>query len=406
MYLISEEGESRMVKEKILNLFSSAELTLAGRPKLNPENDEVEVLYVEKVNIETVNKERIFYNCNISVTNMRVFVIPPSDERTGRALHLRDVSRFTDNAGVFRSSRRITAHAKDGIQFHIRFNDKNKDLTLEMLGQYLQRKAWDKCCKSEMKDSRIATEGLSQISTRHAGVSGLKRRQQEEQNAEKIMASDALSDLESLMTRAGEVVAIVKKYSTFRFDKPDDESETSSIAADASEMETILQDIGILSPVTKLSAGRQYYQLLSRQVADLLHEKDRIRRLGGVVSLTDLYCLYNRARGTELVSPDDLLQAVRLMESLRLGLKLRSFSSGVLVLQDDSLSDETMCNRLLEFAVQNPDTGINPSMVASKFRLSILVAKEQLLFAETSQVLCRDDTLNGIFFFHNAFSVY
>ena len=76
---------------------------------------------------------------------------------------------------------------------------------------------------------------------------------------------------------------------------------------------------GILSPVTKLSAGRQYYHLLARQVADLLHDQNRIQRLGGVVSLTDLYCLYNRARGTELVSPDDLLQAVRLMESLHLG---------------------------------------------------------------------------------------
>jgi ESCRT-II complex subunit VPS36 len=76
---------------------------------------------------------------------------------------------------------------------------------------------------------------------------------------------------------------------------------------------------GIISPVTKLSAGRQYYHLLARQVADLLYDQNRITRLGGVVSLTDLYCLYNRARGTELVSPDDLLQAVRLMDSLHLG---------------------------------------------------------------------------------------
>ena len=51
----------------------------------------------------------------------------------------------------------------------------------------------------------------------------------------------------------------------------------------------------------------------------MLHDHDRIQRLGGAVSLTDLYCLYNRARGTELVSPDDLLEAVKLMESLRLG---------------------------------------------------------------------------------------
>lgn len=84
-------------------------------------------------------------------------------------------------------------------------------------------------------------------------------------------------------------------------------------------METILQNIGIVSPVTKLSAGRQYHQLLARQVADLLLAQQRIQRLGGIVSLTDLYCLYNRARGMELVSPNDLLEAVMLMESLHLG---------------------------------------------------------------------------------------
>ena len=27
------------------------------------------------------------------------------------------------------------------------------------------------------------------------------------------------------------------------------------------------------------------------------------------MTLTDVYCLYNRARGTDLISPDDLLQA-------------------------------------------------------------------------------------------------
>lgn len=35
-----------------------------------------------------------------------------------------------------------------------------------------------------------------------------------------------------------------------------------------------------------------------------------------------------------------------------------------------------------------------------------MVAKEQLLFAESREVLCRDDTINGVFFFHNGFSLY
>lgn len=37
-----------------------------------------------------------------------------------------------------------------------------------------------------------------------------------------------------------------------------------------------------------------------------------MERAGGMMPLPDAYCLYNRARGTELVSPDDLTAAVKL----------------------------------------------------------------------------------------------
>jgi ESCRT-II complex subunit VPS36 len=75
----------------------------------------------------------------------------------------------------------------------------------------------------------------------------------------------------------------------------------------------------MVSPVTRLSAGRQYHQELARQIADLLLSDNRLRRLGGMVALSDVYCLYNRARGMELVSPSDLYEAAQLMEGLRIG---------------------------------------------------------------------------------------
>ena len=65
-----------------------------------------------------------------------------------------------------------------------------------------------------------------------------------------------------------------------------------------------------------------YHEQLARQIADLLLTENRIRRLGGMVSLADAYCLYNKARGTELVSPDDTYAAAGLLESLKIGLKL------------------------------------------------------------------------------------
>jgi ESCRT-II complex subunit VPS36 len=72
--------------------------------------------------------------------------------------------------------------------------------------------------------------------------------------------------------------------------------------------------------VTKLSAGREYHQQLARQIADILLTKNRLRSLGGMITLSDVYCLYNRARGTELVSADDFLEASHLLQKLKIGL--------------------------------------------------------------------------------------
>lgn len=66
------------------------------------------------------------------------------------------------------------------------------------------------------------------------------------------------------------------------------------------------------------------------------------------MSLTDVYCRINRARGLELLSPEDLLNSCRLMKTLNLPLKLFEFDSGVKVLQLESLRDESVAESTLE----------------------------------------------------------
>jgi len=58
------------------------------------------------------------------------------------------------------------------------------------------------------------------------------------------------------------------------------------------------------------------------QLSDFLTA--RVERAGGMMALPDVYCLFNRARGTELISPDDLLQVVNQSQSLPLGSVSRS----------------------------------------------------------------------------------
>ena len=66
------------------------------------------------------------------------------------------------------------------------------------------------------------------------------------------------------------------------------------------------------------------------------------------MALTDVYCRVNRARGLELLSPEDLLHACRLLESMKLPMVLRTFDSGVMVLQSLSQSDIKISEGVVE----------------------------------------------------------
>ena len=68
-----------------------------------------------------------------------------------------------------------------------------------------------------------------------------------------------------------------------------------------------LADSDSCAPMSKLS--------LWVQLADFLTA--RVERAGGMMALPDVYCLFNRARGTELISPDDLLQVLAVPAMVR-----------------------------------------------------------------------------------------
>ena len=86
------------------------------------------------------------------------------------------------------------------------------------------------------------------------------------------------------------------------------------------------------------SSASTFHELFSRQVCDfLIGNKAFIIRKGGsmIVTLTDVYCLYNRARGANMVCPSDLIDALKKMEGLDLGMKLREFDGGGVMMEND-----------------------------------------------------------------------
>lgn len=114
--------------------------------------------------------------------------------------------------------------------------------------------------------------------------------------------------------------------------------------------------------------------------------------------LTDVYCRVNRARGMELLSPEDLLNACHRMNG---PIKLRTFPSGAMVLQTETHDDEKIfeeiCKELEEC------TSISSEELAQKTNISLMLSMERLLSAERAGKVCRDESIEGLRFYPNRF---
>lgn len=114
------------------------------------------------------------------------------------------------------------------------------------------------------------------------------------------------------------------------------------------------------------------------------------------MSLADVYCRVNRARGLELLSPEDLLNACQLLKE---PMKLRNFPSGAMVLQLESQDDELTASDTFDLVIKSMSLAVED--LAKLRSISLLLAKERLLAAERLGKLCRDHSLEGLRFYPN-----
>ncbi|XP_018967143.1 vacuolar protein-sorting-associated protein 36 [Cyprinus carpio] len=232
--------------------------------------------------------------------------------------------------------------------------------------------------------------------TRAVGIVGIERKLEEKRKETDKNISEAFEDLSKLMEKAKEMVELSKSIANKIKDKQGDITEDETI-----RFKSYLLSMGIANPVTREThgSGTQYHIQLAKQLGDMLQAP--LEERGGMMALTEVYCLVNRARGMELLSPDDLVNACKMFESLKLPLRLRVFDSGVMVVQLQSHSEEEMIASALDNV---SDKG---SLTAEEFAkllgLSVLLAKERLLLAEKMGHLCRDDSVEGLRFYPNLF---
>ncbi|KAG8124344.1 hypothetical protein E2320_019691 [Naja naja] len=229
---------------------------------------------------------------------------------------------------------------------------------------------------------------------RAAGIVGIERKLEERRKEMDKNISEA--NLSKLMEKAKEMVELSKSIASKIREKQGDITEDETI-----RFKSYLLSMGIANPVTREThgSGTHYHMQLAKQLAGILQAP--LEERGGIMSLTEVYCLVNRARGLELLSPEDLVNACKMLESLKLPLRLRIFDSGVMVIELLSHNEEEMVASALETVSEKG------SLTAEEFAklvgMSVLLAKERLLLAEKMGQLCRDDSVEGLRFYPNLF---
>ncbi|XP_058795295.1 vacuolar protein-sorting-associated protein 36 [Phymastichus coffea] len=239
------------------------------------------------------------------------------------------------------------------------------------------------------------TKVLPQIKPR-TGIIGIERSIQEQQKATDESITIAFQDLKKLMVMAKDMVTISKTISAKIRERQGDITEDETV-----RFKSYLMSLGIDDPVTRdaYKTENEYFKQLARQIAEVLEEP--IKEVGGMMALTDAYCRVNRARGLELVSPEDLLNACRQLAPLNLPLILRTFDSGVMVLQARVHSDYEVAEAVSQLI---KDRGsITATELAQSAGISVILACERLLMTEKYGKACRDDSIEALRFYPNLF---
>lgn len=116
------------------------------------------------------------------------------------------------------------------------------------------------------------------------------------------------------------------------------------------------------------------------------------------MTITEVYCRINRARGLELVSPDDVLNACKLLNG---PMRLRQYPSGAIILQLENHNDDQVAE---DIELQVRETGSMSIEECARLKhISVLLASERFFIAERAGKVCRDESVEGLRFYPNLF---
>lgn len=235
------------------------------------------------------------------------------------------------------------------------------------------------------------------------GIGGIERKIQLVNEATDRNIDAGFQDLKNLMTLIEDMVNISKSIKDKLQEKGNDISEDETVL-----FKSYLLSLGVnenLDSQVKRShynSDSKYYKDLAKQIASVI--KPIARSKSGHMAMTEVYCAINRARGFDLISPDDLINACSTLDKQNLGLKMITYPSGLIVLQCEEFDENYVNNQILN--ILEECESVSAQELAIKTEVSVALARQHLLNSEKVGLVCRDESIQGLRFYSNKFMAW
>lgn len=375
-----------------------AQLTESQRPILIP----TEIVLREQAQVEVYpNKDKMIGTFTLYVTSHRLIFV---ENHQGFCIPYHYFGSHKTSGGLLRAARIefSVVNASSLPQYYIelgqmenmpvsnpprlpgsyllKFRAEGRDATISQIESALKAKTWLKSILPPKKEI-VAKQNTG------FGISSIKNTIKQDSKQTDSTLSAGFQDLRSLFDNSKELAELASKL------KQVDESKDPELL----EIKNTMASLGFTSGVTKESSGNNFHVQLAREICDYI--RPHLEENGGVLPILDAYCMYNRARGGDLISPNDMKRACELMESLRLPIQVKTLPSGVIVMQ---LGGESI-ERLISLSIEKINTSehLSAKELAELLGINALIAKQCLIEAENRGLLCRDQSIQGLHFYMN-----
>ncbi|CAH8603777.1 Vacuolar protein-sorting-associated protein 36, variant 2 [Schistosoma haematobium] len=276
---------------------------------------------------------------------------------------------------------------------------------LQSLNEVLKVKLWTLSYHSDFK--------LTSKSFGTGGIGAIQRQQAARAVETDRNITEAFDDLNQLMNNASEMV----KLSRLLAKKVRDTKGSDLSANEIAELRSAMLSMGVVEVVSggddrrssSSLSGTTFYIRLAHQVSSILfpllkgqcsnHSTDRLHT--SCIDLATAYCRVNRARGMDLISPEDLLRACRYLDKEKLPIRLKGYANGLLVLQLASEDEMETLKSTVELVEKRISLSVDE--LAHIVNFSPFLAKARLLAVEEVGLICRDDSEAGLRFYPNYF---